>query len=97
MTNRRGSYVTPLYLMHTVTQALVSLVTPIALGVGISYWLVSYRGVGTWLYAVLILVGVGLGLWSMLTFILRAMRALEALERQHAAQSGDTSSDRRRS
>lgn len=89
MTDRRSSYVTPLYLIHTVTQALVSLVTPIALGVGVAYWLVTYRGCGTWLYAVLILVGVGLGLWSMLTFILRAMRALEALERQHAASAAD--------
>ena len=91
MANRRNRFLTPVYLFHIVTQALFSLATPIILGVFIAGFFVTRRGCGTWLYAVLILAGVAVGLWSMVTFILRAMRSLDALEQ--AQKERDNAND----
>lgn len=72
-----------LHFMHWVNilmQAIFSLLFPVALGLGGSYLLVKYANVGTWIYAVLILLGVFSGLVSMVRFILIASRSVVALE-----------------
>ena len=64
-------------------QAIVSLASPIGIGI-LSAWLLDkYTEVGAWIYVVLIVLGVLLGLYSMVSFILKTSRAIEALEKQH--------------
>ncbi len=82
-----GKFVTPVYLINMVLQALFSLLTPIGLMLGLAFLLVTYVGWPTWVFVVFIMLGVFSGLYSMVTFILRASRALEALERQHREKS----------
>ena len=80
----KGSYkkiITPLYVINIAFQSLISLVSPIAIMFLISWLLVKYTAVGTWIYALLIMVGVFSGLYSMVSFILSATRALEAIEK----------------
>ena len=72
-----------LHFMHWVNilmQAIFSLLFPVALGLGGAYLLVKYASVGSWIYAVLILLGVFSGLVSMVRFILIASRSVVALE-----------------
>ena len=72
-----------LHFMHwanILMQAIFSLLFPVALGLGGAYLLVKYASVGSWIYAVLILLGVFSGLVSMVRFILIASRSVVALE-----------------
>ena len=73
--------ITPLYVINIAFQSLISLVSPIAIMFLISWLLVKYTAVGTWIYALLIMIGVFSGLYSMVSFILSATRALEAIEK----------------
>ncbi len=74
--------VNALYLINIVSQAIITLAIPIALGFGISWLLVSYLDVGTWIYAALITLGAISGFASMIKFVLSAMAALEHLEKE---------------
>jgi F0F1-type ATP synthase assembly protein I len=76
-------FVTPIYLLNMTVQALVSLASPIGIGIFSAWLLDKYTEVGPWIYVVLIVLGVLLGLYSMISFILKASRAIEALEKQH--------------
>ena len=79
---KRG-WIRSMYLWNLVIQSIVSLLSPIAVLCALA-WLLSERlGVGSWIYAVLILLGVFVGLLSMIRFLLGASRALESLEREH--------------
>ena len=84
-------FITPVYIINMVMQALFSLIAPIGLMLGLAYLLVTYAEWPTWVYVVFIMLGVLSGLYSMVSFILGASRALEALERQH--REGDASDD----
>lgn len=75
---------TPIYTVNIVIQAIVSLASPIAVMFFGAYLLDRYTEVGGWIYVVGILLGVGMGLYSMVVFILRASRALEAIEKQNS-------------
>lgn len=71
-------------------QALVSLLSPIALMFAIAWLLATKAGIGTWIYVVMIMLGVFSGLYSMVVFIIRANRALEAIEKQNSRKRGST-------
>ena len=81
MKNSYKKIITPLYVINIAFQSLISLVSPIAIMFLISWLLVKYTAVGTWIYALLIMIGVFSGLYSMVSFILSATRALEAIEK----------------
>ena len=83
MKNGYRKIVTPLYLINIAVQSLVSLVSPIVLMYFVGVLITKYTSVGGWIYVVLIMLGVFSGLYSMITFILGATRALEAIEKQH--------------
>ena len=72
-----------MYLWNLILQSIFSLLTPIGLCTLLAYLLAS-RGVDTWIYAVLILLGVLVGLSSMIRFILAATAQIERLEAEHA-------------
>lgn len=82
-------FITPLYFINMTVQALVSLIAPIGLSVLFAWLIDKYTAVGPWIYVVFIMGGVLLGLYSMISFIIKAGRAIEALEKQHEQTLSD--------
>ena len=69
-----------LYALNVIGQAIFTLLIPAALFFAIGWALNTYLGVGGWIYAVTVTLGVLLGFYSMIKFTVSAMRALERLE-----------------
>ena len=82
-------WVSMLYAWNLVVSAVFMLVTPIGFAVLCSWLLTAKCGVDNWIYAVLILLGVGIGLVSMVRFLLKTSRLLHRAE-QGFDQNGDT-------
>ena len=74
--------VNALYLMNIIFQSFFNLLTPIGIGLLVSYLLTSYTGAPAWTWALLTVFGVIVGLFSMIKFILSAMAALDRLEKE---------------
>ena len=72
-----------MYLWNLVLQSILSLLTPIGLCTFLAY-LIASRGVDSWIYAVGVLLGVLVGLSSMIRFLLSATAQIERLEAEHA-------------
>ena len=75
-----------LYSLNIVFQAIFNLVTPAALFFVIAWLLVTRVGAPEWIYAAAILLGVLIGFYSMIRFVLSATAALERLEKESAAR-----------
>ncbi len=90
MRNTYKKIVSPLYVINIVIQSLVDLVVPIGVCFLIAWLLATYASLGGWIYAVLIPLGAITGFFSMISFILRASAALEAIEKQ-SEKNADTS------
>lgn len=86
----RGQAVSFMYVLNIVLQSLFSLLFGTAVCVGIGYLLTTQLGVGRWVYIPLILVGLGLGVVSMVRFILSAMAGLERLEKERERSKTDS-------
>ena len=71
-----------MYALNIFFQGFFSLAVPSALGFLGAYLLRRCAGVGGWIYAPLVTLGVLLGFYSMIKFILTASRALESLEKE---------------
>ncbi len=71
-----------MYALNIFFQSFFSLVTPTALGFLVAYLLNAKAGVGSWIYALLVTLGVLTGFYSMVKSILAASRALENLEKE---------------
>ena len=87
MKNTYGKLLTPVYVINIIFQSFISLVSPAAIMLLTAFLLNKYASVGSWIYAVLITVGIVCGFFSMISFILKAMSALEAIEKQNAEKS----------
>lgn len=75
-----SKFVHAFYYFHIAIQSVFSLLCPIGL-MTLLAWFLSSRGlVGGWIYAPLILLGVGSGLYGMLRFVLSASKQVQALE-----------------
>ncbi len=72
-----------MYAINIVSQAIFTLLFPAALGFGIAYLSIRFLSAPTWLYAILIPLGIILGFVSMVKFVISAMAALERLEKQN--------------
>ncbi len=70
-----------MYDMQMLIQGLFCLATPIGLSVLASWLLVTYAAVGAWIYALLVVLGTFVGLFSMISFILKVSRQSAALAR----------------
>ena len=88
MNNGYKKIISPLYVINILIQAIISLISPIAIMFLFAWLLVNYASVGTWIYVVFILLGVFSGLYSMVVFILRASRALDAIEKSQNTGGG---------
>ena len=75
--------VSALYMMNIVAQSIVTLLIPAGLMFLLSWLLVSKCFMPTWLYAVLIPIGVISGFVSMIKFVIRAGESVERLEKQN--------------
>jgi hypothetical protein len=75
--------VSALYMMNIVAQSIVTLLIPAGLMFLLSWLLVSKCSMPTWLYAVLIPIGVISGFVSMIKFVIRAGESVERLEKQN--------------
>lgn len=78
-----------MYVFNVVIQAIISLVSPIAVGVLIAWLLSEKAGVGGWIYVVLIILGVTSGLVSMVRFTLSSMTAIQRLEKEQADRDNE--------
>ena len=80
-----GKLVSVMYALNIIFDAFLTMLIPPGLCFGIAWLLVSFVGAPTWIYAPFLIVGVILGLISMVKFILTAMAGYERLEQQRAA------------
>ncbi len=75
-------FVSALYVLNIIAQAMFTLLIPAALMLGIAWLFVEKCGAPGWLYAVLMTVGIISGFISMIRFVIRASESLERLEKQ---------------
>lgn len=75
-------FVSVLYVINIIMQAIVTLLIPILIMFGISWLFIKYAGAPLWLYAILMPIGAISGFISMIKFIIRASEGLERLEKQ---------------
>ena len=85
-----------LYVLNILGQALFTLVTPAALLGAVAWLLNAKAGVGSWIYAVLIVIGLLLGFYSMIRFVISAMAGLERLENEQKKDSGQPKNEEKR-
>lgn len=85
------------YVLNIIFQSFFNLAFPIGLGILFSWLIVEKAGAPGWIYAPIVIIGVIIGFFSMVRFILSAMRALERLERQNSRtnERKDSSNDRK--
>ena len=79
----RSKLFSVLYAMNIIMQSLFDLAAPAALLFLISWLLVKRVGAPEWIYAIAIPLGILIGLYSMVRFILSATAALSRLEEQN--------------
>ncbi|MCQ2413828.1 MAG: AtpZ/AtpI family protein [Clostridia bacterium] len=85
----KNKHILAVYQINMMIQAVFDLLCPIGLCTLAAWYFVTKRAaVGEWLYAVLILLGVFIGIWSMISFILKATAQIRALEAQEK-EKGD--------
>ena len=82
-----SKFITPLHLFNIITQGFFTLVSPPLAFCFIAYLIDKNLDVGGWIYVVLILLGVFMGLYSMIVFIIRASAALEVIEEENKKRS----------
>ncbi len=69
-------------LMNILFQAIYSLVLPIGFGVLFSFLATKYLSAPKWIWAVLLILGTLVGLFSMIKFLLTALSGFERLEKE---------------
>lgn len=70
------------YVINIVFQAIFTLLWQIGLALLIGYLAVDLLSAPKWIYAPLIAVGAITGFYSMIKFILSAMRSIERIEKE---------------
>ena len=78
----KGRTVSFIYALNIVLQSIFTLLLCVGFFVGIAYLLVSRAVVGPWAYIPAVILGLGAGIFSMMTFVYRALIGLERLEMQ---------------
>ena len=71
-----------MYALNIILQSFWSLLFPIGVGVLIGWLLTGKCGMGNYVFVILILLGVFVGLISMIRFLLSALAGLERLEKE---------------
>ena len=84
----RKQAVSFMYSFSIIMQSLFSVVFTTAVFVGIGYVLTTYLSVGQWVYIPLILGGLGIGVFSMVRFVISAMNGLMRIEKEWEDKEG---------
>ena len=71
-----------MYALNIVWQSFWNLLFPVGLGVLIGWLLTEKCGMGDYVFVILILLGVLVGIVSMVRFLLSALAGLERLEKE---------------
>ncbi len=79
----KSKFFSALYALNIIAQAIFDLAIPPALLFGLSWVLIKNVGAPEWIYAIAIPLGVLIGFYSMIKFILSATAALSRLEEQN--------------
>ena len=82
-------FISAFHLLNILLQSLYSLALPIGIGALASYLLTRYTEIGEWIWAVLLIIGTLLGLYSMVKYLLSALKNLERLEKQREASQAE--------
>ncbi len=78
-----GKFVSAMYVLNIVFQALLTLLMP-ACALALIGWLLVFKlSLPEWIFAILLPIGAILGFISMIRFVLSAMDALTRLEEQN--------------
>ncbi len=77
-----NAFMNAMYALNIIIQSFFNLLTPIGLSILVSWLLVEKAGMDGWIYAVLIILGVAVGFYSMIRFLLSALAGLERLEKE---------------
>ena len=75
-------FMNAMYALNIILQSFWSLLFPIGVGVLIGWLLTEKCGMGNYVFVILILLGVFVGLISMIRFLLSALAGLERLEKE---------------
>lgn len=77
-----GKFVSVLHSLNILFQSFYSLALPVGVGALASHLLTKYASFPKWIWAILLTVGVFIGLYSMVKYILSATKNLENLEKE---------------
>jgi len=75
------------YLINVIFQAFFNLMLPMAAGFVAGYLLTEKLSFPQWWYAVLLVAGLAVGLFSMIKFLIYALDAFEKIEKAQKAGS----------
>jgi mannose/fructose/N-acetylgalactosamine-specific phosphotransferase system component IIC len=87
----KSKFFSALYALNIIAQAIFDLALPAALFFALSWVLVKNAGAPEWIYAIAIPLGVLIGFYSMIKFVLSATAALSRLEEQNEKSKNDKS------
>ena len=76
------NFMNTMYALNIVWQSFWNLLFPVGLGVLIGWLLTEKCGMGDYIFVILILLGVLVGIVSMIRFLMSALAGLERLERE---------------
>ncbi len=81
------SFMNTLTALNIIIQSFFNLAMPIGLTILVSWFLHRRVELAAWISVLLILLGVCFGLYSMIHFVLTAMKNLERLEKEQKERS----------
>ena len=76
------NFMNAMYTFNIILQAFWSLLFPIGAGLFLGWLLTEKCGMGNFIFVILILLGVLVGIVSMIRFLLSALAGLERLEKE---------------
>ena len=71
-----------LYALNILASAIFTFLTPVGILFAVAWLLNTKAGVGSYIYAVLLIIGVLVGLFSMIRFLIKASETLERIEKE---------------
>jgi hypothetical protein len=89
----RGAF-SAIQIINMVVHSIFTLLFQIAIGLGIGWLAVEKWGAPSWAYVPLILLGTIFGFYSMITFLLSAMRSYERLEKERESRQKKVAYDK---
>ena len=76
------NFMNSMYALNIVLQSFWTLLMPIGVGVFFGWLLTEKCGIGNYIFVVFILLGVAVGFFSMIKFLISALAGLERLENE---------------